>query len=91
MYNDSWFTGESWLPEDSTEFGLDDESAWFDDDRDGAIHIEIEPPLATAGGKQKRSVVSVSDSFHPQQPNSDPLIESATRSVDAEVSRCILG
>ena len=88
--NDTWSVGESWLPEDSTEFGLDDESAWFDDDEDGIVHIEIEPPLPTASGK-KRSVVSVSLFFHPRYSIPDSPIESTTRSVDAEVPRHIFG
>ena len=59
----SWSMGESWLPEDSTEFGLEEESAWFDDDNDG-ICIEIQPPFPAPGGQNKRSIVSVSHSFH---------------------------
>ena len=89
--NDTWSSGDSWLPEDSTEFGLDDEPAWFDDDEDGTVHIEIEPPLQTAGGNKKRSIVSVSVSVHHQYSNSDPPIESTARSMDAEAPRHVFG
>lgn len=62
--NDTWSNTDSWLPEDNTEFGLDEESAWLDEDGDGSVFIEIQPPLPTSGGKNKRSVISVSVSFH---------------------------
>lgn len=61
--NDTWSNTNSWLPEDNTEFGLDEESAWLDEDGDGNVFIEIQPPLPASGGKNKRSVVSVSASF----------------------------
>ena len=57
--DNSWTAGESWLPEDSTAFGLEEESAWFDDDEDG-ISIEIHPPFAAPSGRTTRSVVLVS-------------------------------
>jgi len=62
----SWSTGESWLPEDSTSFGLEEDSVWFDDD-DDRVGIEIQPPLPAASGQKKRSIVSVSYLFLPQQ------------------------
>jgi len=82
--DDTWSASNSWLPEDSTEFGLDAESAWFDEDQDGSVFIEIQPPLPAAG--KKRSVVSVSGLFHPRQFTSNPLIESSTPSMDARIS-----
>jgi len=61
--DNSWTTGESWLPEDSTVFGLEEESAWFDDDEDG-VGIEIQPPPPAPSGQKKRSIVSVSYLYH---------------------------
>jgi len=63
LYSDkTWSTGESWLPEDSTEFGLEEEEVWFDND-DNGICNEIQLPLPIPGGQNKRSIVSVSHLF----------------------------
>ena len=82
--DDSWTTSESWLPEDSTAFGLEEESAWFDDDEDG-VCIDIQPPLPAPSGQKKRSIISVSDMLSLSTRISYLDIESTPCSVDAEV------
>ena len=59
----SWFTCESWLPEDNATYGLDEESAWFDDNEEEIVGIVIEPPLPGHSKQKRRSVVSVSVLF----------------------------
>ena len=57
----SWSSSDAWLPEDNTDFGLQQEDAWFDDEEelpqaDSTITLGPDVP-------KKRSLVSVSAIF----------------------------
>lgn len=57
----TWTVGNSWAPQDSTEYGLDPSSDWFDVEVEGSV-TEVRPPPVGKKDKSrgKKSRVSVS-------------------------------
>jgi len=59
----SWAGGDTWLPEDSVEFGLRDSDEWFDEEDITSTQDEA-PILPELGVLKKRSQVSVNFFYH---------------------------
>ena len=61
----SWVVGDSWAPEDSTEYGLDQGGEWYDVQLETHVMEDSAPPLPPKKQtKPKQSRVSVSHLYH---------------------------